>query len=818
MGSGRDYDIRHSRIANFLACITILLFGSFRIYSSPVRDTLWMASQLVPLFMIAVTLLVLSSKKKWMNPAFLMPALLLFDLAATSFYIQSFAYFFLAALTISAIGAMYLNRKALISLLLTENAVSAIVVFLFLPSKSGGTAGFSDIAVHWALFVFSTALIYILTNFATGKNDSASKAQDAFANLFSATLNIIALVDEMNRVTYISKPLANLASLEDPETAIGRPLIDLFHDIEVKRMISQILDLERSYYETTKELSINGVKRYFKIVFSRFSGRTTGAFIDITDITPVMEAKFAAEAASKAKGEFLANMSHEIRTPMNAIIGMTTIAKSSQDMEKKNYCLKRIEEASNHLLGVINDILDMSKIEAEKLELASVVFNFEKILQQVSNVIYFRVNEKQQHFAVHIDRNIPRFLVGDDQRLAQVITNLLGNAVKFTPVEGQIQLHANLEKEENGRCVIKISVTDTGIGISPEQQAKLFNSFQQADNSTSRNFGGTGLGLAISKRIVELMGGRIWIESELGKGSSFIFTVVLPESSEKTESLLNPGVNWSNIRVLAIDDDKELLEYFKDITDRLGVSCDTASGAEEAIPLMRQNGPYDIYFVDWKMPGMDGIELARKIKSGDLCTEEDGTPSRQVVTMISAAELSGIEQEARDAGVDRFLSKPLFPSMVADLINQCLGNVAVSTEEPGGEIDDFSGYCLLLAEDVDINREIVQALLEPTNVEMDFAENGEVALHKYCENHEKYNMIFMDVQMPEMDGYEATRQIREWEKNSNIKPVPIIAMTANVFREDVQKCHAAGMDDHVGKPVNFGEVLLRLRKYFFQKG
>jgi signal transduction histidine kinase len=251
-----------------------------------------------------------------------------------------------------------------------------------------------------------------------------------------------------------------------------------------------------------------------------------------------------AEDASRAKGDFLANMSHEIRTPMNAIIGMTAIGKSAVDIERKDYCLTKIEDASNHLLGVINDILDMSKIEANKFELSSVEFGFEKMLQRVVNVINFRVDEKLQKFSVHIDKAIPRTLIGDDQRLAQVVTNLLSNAVKFTPEQGSINLDARFVKEDNHICTIQIRVTDTGIGISPEQQARLFNSFQQAESSTSRKFGGTGLGLVISKRIVEMMDGSIWIESEEGKGSTFAFTVLVDRGAVEKRGLLAPGVNW----------------------------------------------------------------------------------------------------------------------------------------------------------------------------------------------------------------------------------------------------------------------------------
>ena len=509
-----------------------------------------------------------------------------------------------------------------------------------------------------------------------------------------------------------------------------------------------------------------------------------------------------AQEASLAKSNFLANMSHEIRTPMNAIIGMTNIGKSSQDLQRKDYSLDKIGSASKHLLGVINDILDISKIEAGKFDLSMTDFNFETMLQRVVIINNFRVNEKNQALTVHIDPDMPRLLYGDEQRLAQVITNLLSNAIKFTPEKGFINIDSKLLHEENGICTIQIKVKDSGIGISPEQQEKLFKAFNQAENDTTRKFGGTGLGLAISKNIVEMMNGRIWIESRLGKGSSFIFTIKVKRLDE--EGYMIP--DWTNIRILAVDGDQNALDCFQETVKKFGASCETELCGEDAIRNVEQKGIYDYCFVDYQLPGVDGIELTRVLKS------QNTQQGNCIVVMMSVAEWSVIEDEAKTAGVDKFLSKPVFPSAIIETINSYL-NIAEKDQEPETLQEyTFEGKCILLAEDIDINREIATSILEPTLVQIDCAENGKQAVEMFLESPDKYGVILMDLQMPEMDGYEAARTIRMSGVPGSGK-IPIIAMTANVFREDVEKCLDAGMNGHIGKPIDFDELLEKLKQY-----
>jgi len=385
--------------------------------------------------------------------------------------------------------------------------------------------------------------------------------------------------------------------------------------------------------------------------------------------------------ASLSKSQFLSTMSHEIRTPLNAIIGMTVIGKKAQGIDDKDRAFIKIENASSHLLGVINEVLDMAKIEADKLELSHVEFNFERMLQKVITVVSHRAEEKQQLFTVNIDNAVPEFIVGDDQRLAQVITNLLSNAIKFTPEGGKIELFASLIDNSGDECRLRIEVVDSGIGISPEQQDKLFKMYEQADSGTSRKFGGTGLGLVISKRIVELMGGTIWVESELGSGARFIFTVKVLQSEK-------------------------------------------------------------VY--NYKSENLD----ATAIQPEDL-KHTDGI---------------------------------------------------------------FAGMKMLIAEDIEINREILISLLEHTGLVIDCAGNGKEALNMVESMSEMYDIILMDVQMPVMDGLEATRLIRTLSSCKSDE-LPIIAMTANVFKDDIEACLEAGMDGHLSKPLDVERVFEVLYNY-----
>ena len=515
----------------------------------------------------------------------------------------------------------------------------------------------------------------------------------------------------------------------------------------------------------------------------------------------------SAVAASNAKSYFLSNMSHEMRTPMNAIIGMTNIGKTAESISRKNYAFEKIEEASVHLLGVINDVLDMSKIEADMMELYEAEFHFEKMLQRSVGIVNFRIEEKKQAFTVWIDPEIPAGLIGDEQRLSQVVTNLLSNAIKFTPEEGTIHLSALMQRCEDGICTLRINIEDSGIGISEEQQQRLFASFVQAETSTARRFGGTGLGLSISKHIIEMMGGSIWIESQPGHGSQFLFEVNLPLPEG---ALPDPHIESISAMLLLLDSSARSLQCFEQHSLHYGLELDTAGTVSEAVELSWQKH-YDLIFIDWKTADPDGIALVRRLKQMDMASN--------IVVMMSPAEWVATENEISDDYIMRYLPKPLFPSM----LEECLMAYKTATEqgtlvEPTSAGEDaskftYEGRRILMAEDIELNREIVLALLEPTRISIDCAVNGKEAFDMYTATPSHYELIFMDIQMPEMDGLETTPRIREWEASHSFPGVPIIAMTANAFREDVEKCLEVGMNAHISKPVDYEKLLEKLAEY-----
>jgi PAS domain S-box-containing protein len=521
----------------------------------------------------------------------------------------------------------------------------------------------------------------------------------------------------------------------------------------------------------------------------------------------LLEANRTALAGVQAKTNFLSHMSHELRTPMNAIIGMTTLAQKADDIQRIHYCLKQIENSSRQLLGIINDVLDMSKIEANKLEISSEEFKFEDMIQHVVNVVQVKMDEKGQEFYVDVENIFTHSVISDELRLSQVLINLLTNASKFTPDGGKISLSVHRTPVDEDSAKLHIAVSDTGIGVTDEQKARLFHSFEQAESSTTRKYGGTGLGLSISKSIVNLMGGDIRVEDNPGGGSRFVFDIIIKWGKVLRADKLPKNLR-RNLHILVVDDDADTLDYFASILDEFSLKCDTASCGEDAIAMVKQsvesNRPYDMTFIDWKMPGMDGGQTAYEINRI--------VNDKSIIVMISASSQSEVSSVLSPMGFNNFLSKPVLPSALYNTIANLVGYTGQTNEidEEETESYDWNDKKLLLVEDVEVNREVIIGILEDTGLTIDCAENGVRAVEMFGKNY--YDIVFMDIQMPIMNGLDATRSIRSLGK-PEAATCPIIAMTANAFKEDVRECIDAGMNNHIAKPIDVKRLFDMLTEY-----
>lgn len=515
-----------------------------------------------------------------------------------------------------------------------------------------------------------------------------------------------------------------------------------------------------------------------------------------------------AQKANESKSIFLARMSHEIRTPLNAIIGMTYIAKKAKHHSQINDSLNKISTSSSHLLGIINDILDMSKIEAGKFELMEEEFSLEKLLMNICTVVSVKTDEKHQNLLISINNNLSSRFLGDSLRLSQVLTNILNNASKFTPVKGSIRLTASGIQKNSLSSLVQFTIEDTGIGLTEEQIGRLFTPFEQADGGIARQFGGTGLGLAICDKIVKLMDGEIRVESAFGEGSRFIITVKLKNSQQLEQTRLCESIDVHRTKMLIVDESEDVREFFVNLFHELRITTVTAGSTDMAFELLKKNAdtePINILFLDWNTAEAEGIDFVKKVK--------DEFGDQVIVVLVSNARFNDIEEQATEAGVNRFLPKPIFPSTVINLVNEIVGTPGQAVLQLQDEVPDLSDKNILLVEDNEINREIVFAYLEPTGIRIDVAVNGVEAVEKYLDAHGKYDLTFMDVHMPVMDGYTATRRIREHEKDQNWNRGTIIAMTANAFKEDIEHCLNAGMDGHLGKPLDITETINTLQKY-----
>ena len=648
------------------------------------------------------------------------------------------------------------------------------------------------------------------------------KAEDWLLKLFRAVQNSpvsVVITDKLGHIEYVNRKFSEISGYSSEE-AIGQNPSILNSRQQSKEYFEEMWQTITSGKEWEGEFCNR--KKSGEIYWEHASispvHDETGEIShyvavkeDITERRRVAQelqlAMSAAEAANQAKSEFIANMSHEIRTPLNAIIGFSSLALNADLPRRLQGYISKISNAGVLLLGIINDILDLSKIESGRMQIENIPFILDKTISDSISIIQQTAISKKIELQLEVAPNVPQRLTGDPMRLSQVITNLLSNAVKFTD-KGEITLSISLRELEADRVKLLFCIRDTGIGLTPEQQAVLFRPFIQADSSTTRKFGGTGLGLSICKRLVEIMGGDIRVESEPGKGSEFSFTACFSPADEAKQHSTNELLK--GLRILVADDSATSRKILVKLLSTLPLSVDTVQSGKDAIASIKLHDattPFHVVLMDWQMIEMDGIEATRLIKSDTTLT------AMPLIIMITSFGGETEQEQAYRAGADHFLQKPLTLSVLTDglvkILTQSKSGGAVTTSEPGNIHQDFIGNRILLVEDNEINRQLAVELLEQRGFIVDIACNGKEAVAMFTEDL-GYDMVLMDLQMPEMDGYEATRMIR---CDGRFAALPIIAMTAHALDEERLKVIEAGMNDHIAKPVNSRQMFATIGRY-----
>ncbi|MDP2144373.1 MAG: response regulator [Gallionella sp.] len=638
-------------------------------------------------------------------------------------------------------------------------------------------------------------------------------------SLLESNIDALMATDPFGIITDVNSQMEALTGCMRDEL-VGTPFKNYFTDperaeagIELALRVNSVSDYElTARAKDGKETMVS----YNAATFYDRDGKLQGVFAAARDVTErkrlnteLENARSVAEKANLAKSDFLSSMSHEIRTPMNAIIGMSYLALKTELTPRQRDYVNKIQDSGRHLLGIINDILDFSKIEAGKLTVEHAEFNLEKVLDNMAGLIAGKAGDKGLELVFDVDSQVPPKMVGDALRLGQIFINYCNNAVKFTE-QGEIDIVIRIKEENDKDILLYCAVRDTGIGLTQEQIGRLFQSFSQADTSITRKFGGTGLGLVISKQLVELMGGEVGVESEIGKGSTFWFTVRLGKSAERQRRLILTN-DLQGKRVLVVDDNENARMVLSDMLGSMSFQVDKADSGKAAIAAVEraeaQGMPYEIVFLDWKMPDMDGVETARRIKALPL-------DHRPHMTMVTAYGREEVIRDAEEVGIEDVMIKPVSASVLFDGVVNILSGVApphVSLDTPTEtfkQLVAIQGARILLVEDNDLNQEVATGLLLDAGFVVDLAENGQVALDKL--DAADYDVVLMDMQMPVMDGVTATQEIR---KQARFKDLPVVAMTANAMQGDRDRCLAAGMNDHVAKPIEPDELWRALLKW-----
>lgn len=701
-----------------------------------------------------------------------------------------------------------------------NNAVNEIILYAqkLLREKQAQTR--QDMVWNIALTIIMglfISLAFIAVNLREKNSTSQLRDRDRLFYQLSENVDEVFIIasseDEFDYVTYNSARLLNL----DSRDIQARPekLYIFFPPDDAAWLRETTANASALDAPAERMVVFDNGYRAFRLCVYPCGGIGQHVIISIGDRTKDFQQRQAlsdalenAHTASKAKSSFLSHMSHEIRTPMNAIIGMTTIALSKMDQpDRVAGCLGKIAEASRHLLHLINDVLDMSKIENGKLSICREQFSLPDCIRKLNDLVRPQAEERQLEFEIFQENVDEDELVGDLFRLNQILINIISNSLKFTPAHGRVSLTIKQLRKRDKQLRLAFVVADTGIGMSEEFLAHVYKPFEQASAGTAAKYGGTGLGMSITFNLISLLGGTIRVESDEGRGTTF--TVELP--FEYTGKTVERASDLPKLKVLVTDDDHGTCEHAALLLEKMGLEASWCTSGREAVELVRKGcssgAPFDVCLLDWKMPEMDGAETAKKIR--------EAVGDDMLIIIISAYDWTPIEEKAREAGVNAFVGKPFFASTLYDALSGATRNTG-KNKGKNQETDtscDLAGKRILLVEDNDFNREIAQEFLDMSHATVETAENGREAVDMFNASAPGYyDLVLMDVQMPLMDGYEATRAIRA-ASHADARKIPILAMTANAFSEDVANAMDSGMNDHIAKPIDVNDLFKMLRKY-----
>ena len=827
-------DDRLNKRATSLAIFAIVVYAIYHCINFAVNglaDRIWIVLSGCAIVFLVI---ILSRRARGiLNPAFTVPFIIYIVYIIASIMNTRFSGFFTIFFCICGLAMMFFNPWRFLLFITFANTISLILILTGAPMAMS----LSEQIVNWIFSVIGSLFLYLVIQFISEKIKKSVMAEDSFKTLLSSTPDYIVLVDEKNCVSYISKPLAEFAHIEEPEMAIGRPLLDIFREMDVKLKAAEILD-SQGFYEDTWELSTRAQSevskalpqdkeiRYFRIISNRLLGESAGIFISLIDITSLVRARSEAEAADKAKSAFLANTSHEIRTPMNAILGMAELILRKDIPLDIFEDVTSIKQAGTNLITIINDVLDISKIESGKLEIIPVEYHFSSMINDVINIIRMRLIEKQLDFITYIDGSLPSILVGDETRIRQVLLNLLSNSVKYTK-DGEIilrifSIETKSDEDLLPGIILVFEVADTGIGIREENKVKLFGEFEQFDTRANRGVEGTGLGLAISRNLCRLMGGDIIAKSEYGKGS--VFRAIIPQDV-KDSTPFAIVKNSEEKNVLIYEERDKRLHNLTYSLGKLGMRHHLACSQEEFLNSVK-TGKYQYVLISFYL----FTELREKINSLYNNTSLLGQKIRfAVIADYFDTELKE-EFHAKNPVNYKLFSMPVHPITLANFLND-------EDEAALGIYKNLSSFIapsarLLIVDDIATNLKVAEGLLEPYQTTVDTCLSGMEAINMVKK--QKYDLIFMDHMMPIMNGIETTTAIRALEKEQSSlfnasefpqteaqietmetasKRIPIVALTANAVSGMREMFLEIGFDDFLPKPIEINKLDEILRKW-----